>query len=238
MQRNLVLTRSVRFSNLQRRASTTVRVFATHEHRCRRTRMKDWAVKIGFPPASLFPPAEFVWDDLTCHPPPNHPKPSPSPPPCPSVRGATCGECYTLDKRVCGDEQPTEGLPKVVVLEESPFCPLISAWEKKHHLLQMLDDLKRRSGWWNQIHHFDSDSFLSAGDELLFDSSCWLKQFIFFSTAAACVTKACMYVCVCVWSLCLFVTADGGRGGGNKNDSRGDVSGRQCWHGEELTCVL
>lgn len=47
---------------------------APHDHWCRRTCMRDWAVEIGFPPTGLFPPAEFVWDDLTCHaaPPPPH----------------------------------------------------------------------------------------------------------------------------------------------------------------------
>lgn len=67
-RKDLVLTK--RFSNSPRRAIDHREGVAPHVHWCRRTCTKDRAVKIGFPPTSLVPPAEFVRDDLTCPPTP------------------------------------------------------------------------------------------------------------------------------------------------------------------------
>lgn len=66
-------------------------------------------------------------------------------------------------------------------------------------------------------------SFPSAGDELLFGSSHWLKQFFISITAAVCVTK----ICMCVRGVCVFLLLQTG-GGGTKTTAQKTSRGRQC----------
>lgn len=188
---------------------------APHDHWCRRTCMKDWAVKIGFPPTSLFPPAELVWDDLTCH-------AVPCPPPPPPCSGCHLWRMLCLINGSVVMSSRQSGCQRSRCLRN--LHSALSFHSRKTPPLQMLYDLKQRSEWWNQSHHLiQTLAFLSAGDELLFE----------LQTAAACVTKWHMYVeCVCPFCYC--------REGKNKTISTAKKTSRggQCWHRKELTCVL
>lgn len=97
-------------------------------------RIERW--RLGFRPQAYFPQqsvCEMTWHVAS----PPHPR---APPPPPPVENAM------LDKGVCGDEWPIECLAKVTVLQESPFCPLISIWKNTTFGKRLVTHSKGRIG--------------------------------------------------------------------------------------------
>lgn len=189
--------------------------------------MKDWAVKIGFPPTSLFPPAEFVWDDLTCRVPT-------SPPPPPPVENAM------LDKRVCGDEQPIEWPAKVAMLEESPFCPLISIWKTTTYCKCFMTSSKGQSGGTKFYHCYLLGmacilipvvgvwNSCCICDKTYRNHPCRIHQSVTFS----CLVPGFSFLSMLNTSVILLLKP------GKKQTGKETSDGRQCWHRKELTCIL
>lgn len=71
----------------------------------------------------------------------------------------------------------------------------------------MLYDLKGRSTLWNQIHHLIlTQSFLSAGDELLLDCCCWFKL-----CCKQVLDLWLKYACMCMWRARLSVITARGK---------------------------